>query len=262
MRHHFYDAHPSSHGDAPAVSFVKSDYVGGLRMPRHFDPETRITLVVAGGCTETVGRSESYCSPGSVVLKPAGADHANVFGDHGMTAFSIRFSSTAAVRPDAHRWTHGGPIARRMFDLYQRIASERNVDAEAIDADLLDVLALLTSAVGDDRAGHLPPWLDDVRSCLHESYPHRVSVHDLAAVVDTHPVYLARVFRRRFGCSVIEYVHRLRTQHAARLLGRTDEPCAQIAVRVGFADQAHLCRVFKRHAGVTPAAYRQLVRNA
>lgn len=258
MRHHVFHP-PTANGHAASTaSFVKSDYDAGLEMPRHFDPETRITLVLAGGCTETVGRKENHCGPGSVVLKPAGADHSNVFGEHGMTVFSVRFPAKAAT-PDAHRWTHGGSIARRMIDLYRSVTSTAP-DAEAIDADLLDVFAMLTTAPADDRAGHLPRWLDDVRDCLHDCYRDRVRVCELAEMVATHPVYLARVFRRRFGCSILTYVHRLRTQRAADLLAQTRTPFAQIAVRVGFADQAHFCRVFKAQTGVTPAAYRTLLR--
>lgn len=247
--------------DPNGISFVESEYVAGLRMARHADAETRITLVVAGGCTESVGRCENYCGPGSVVLKPAGADHANVFGDRGMTAFSIRFPAQA-VAPHAHRWTHGGPIARLVIDIYRLVASDGESDSEAIDAALFDVFALLSNAPSGVRAGHLPRWLDDIRDRLHDGFRDRVNVRELAEMVATHPVYLARVFRRRFGCSVLTYVHRLRTHHAAELLGGTQTPYAQIAVRAGFADQAHFCRVFKSQTGVTPAAYRRLIRGA
>jgi AraC family transcriptional regulator len=245
--------------DFGRVSFVETEYAPRLRMGRHADAETRITLVLAGGGTETAGRCEHPCGPGSVVFKPAGADHANDFGDGGMTTFGIRFAASIAA-PNAYRWLHGGPIASRMMRLYEVFAGDGDIEAETLDAELLDLLAPLTPAASDEPTGHLPPWLDGVRDRLHEDYREPVRVRDLAGMVDTHPVYLARVFRRRFGCSVIAYVHRLRVRYAGDRLRSSEDPPAQIAFDTGFADQAHFCRVFKAHTGLSPGAYRRLIR--
>jgi AraC family transcriptional regulator len=40
----------------------------------------------------------------------------------------------------------------------------------------------------------------------------------------------------------------------------TDDSIARIALDAGFADQSHFTRAFRRHHGVTPARYRELVR--
>ena len=53
-----------------------------------------------------------------------------------------------------------------------------------------------------------------------------------------------------------EYVRALRIERAARELVDTDTPIAEIGLRFGFFDQSHFSRVFKRHTGLTPAAFR------
>jgi AraC-like DNA-binding protein len=50
------------------------------------------------------------------------------------------------------------------------------------------------------------------------------------------------------------YVIGRRIEAARRRLLRGDRP-ADVAVAVGFHDQAHLTRHFKRHTSVTPARY-------
>jgi AraC-like DNA-binding protein len=40
------------------------------------------------------------------------------------------------------------------------------------------------------------------------------------------------------------------------LMRRTHLPLAEIAQRVGFADQSHLTSIFRRETGVTPGRYR------
>jgi AraC family transcriptional regulator len=86
-------------------------------------------------------------------------------------------------------------------------------------------------------------------------------VHALAASADVHPVYLARQFRRFYGCSVSEYIQQRRLQRTADLMTSGDEPLSVVSYRAGFADQAHMCRVFRAHMGITPGTFRQLARD-
>jgi AraC-like DNA-binding protein len=73
-----------------------------------------------------------------------------------------------------------------------------------------------------------------------------------------HRVALARAFRRAYGISLTGYRRRARARHAARLLSESRMPLCEIALEAGFADQSHLCRVFRGEMGVTPRAFRRL----
>jgi AraC family transcriptional regulator len=55
-----------------------------------------------------------------------------------------------------------------------------------------------------------------------------------------------------------DYVRRLRVEHARRELMTTSRSLADIAHSAGFADQAHLSRVFRQLTGVTPGAFRRV----
>ena len=86
--------------------------------------------------------------------------------------------------------------------------------------------------------------------------PHLDVGGEIAAQVGVHPVQLARAFRKRYRCSVGELQRRLRLEHASRQLVTTHRTLAEIALAAGFSDQAHFCRVFKAHTGLTPARFR------
>ncbi len=77
-----------------------------------------------------------------------------------------------------------------------------------------------------------------------------------------HPVYLASVFRRIHRQTIGEYLRALRVRQAVNLLRRTDVPLAHVATTLGFADQAHFTRVFGAIVGMTPSAFRRLMRSA
>jgi len=48
---------------------------------------------------------------------------------------------------------------------------------------------------------------------------------------------------------------------ACQELTAGDAPLAEVALRAGFADQSHFTREFRRHVGVTPAAFRRSARS-
>jgi len=48
-----------------------------------------------------------------------------------------------------------------------------------------------------------------------------------------------------------------RVERAKNLLKKGDTPLASVAVGLGFADQAHLTRVFRKIVGTTPGAWRK-----
>ena len=84
----------------------------------------------------------------------------------------------------------------------------------------------------------------------------RFNVRELAKEAGVHPVYLARIFRRYYGCTIGDYVRSIRIQQAQEDLLDSNKAIAEIAIKNGFADQSHFTRSFKHVTGVTPARYR------
>ena len=81
-----------------------------------------------------------------------------------------------------------------------------------------------------------------------------VTLNDAGAELGASPTHLVRCFTRTFGVAPHAYVLGRRIDAARRHLldGR---PLAEVAVAVGFHDQSHLTRHFRRHVGTTPARY-------
>jgi AraC-like DNA-binding protein len=86
------------------------------------------------------------------------------------------------------------------------------------------------------------------------------TLRELAAGVDLSPFHMLRVFREATGFPPHSWLVLERVCKARHLLAAGLTP-AQTAGAVGFADQAHLTRWFKRVTGVTPAAFRNSVQD-
>lgn len=69
--------------------------------------------------------------------------------------------------------------------------------------------------------------------------------------------HFARSFRAAFGASAHQYLILLRIEKAKELLSHSRDPLADVALTVGFADQAALSRSFKRVVGISPGRWRR-----
>ena len=78
----------------------------------------------------------------------------------------------------------------------------------------------------------------------------------LAAVAHLSPSRLAHLFTAQTGTPLRGYVEAQRMEAAARLLGMTPDPVAEIARRVGFADPLYFSRRFRALRGLSPSAHR------
>ena len=65
---------------------------------------------------------------------------------------------------------------------------------------------------------------------------------------------LIRLFRKHLGLTPYAYLTQVRVAKPRHLL-RLGQPVAQVALDVGFADQAHFTKRFKQLTGTTPAFY-------
>jgi AraC-like DNA-binding protein len=99
------------------------------------------------------------------------------------------------------------------------------------------------------------------REYLDARYAQPVTISELAAHAGVGVFQLVRAFTRVVGMPPYEYVTSVRVRHARRLLA-AGLSAASVALEVGFCDQSHLIRHFKRVVGVTPGAYSRAVAQA
>lgn len=100
----------------------------------------------------------------------------------------------------------------------------------------------------------LSPAIRAARHCIEENFTEPLSLVQLAALSGLSLYRFATAFREQVGMPPHRYQCHLRLQRAGELL-RQGLPPADIATEVGFFDQSHLSRHFKRRYGVTPASF-------
>ena len=123
-------------------------------------------------------------------------------------------------------------------------------------------LQLVADGLGQRLAGATAPaavrrdprLAHRLRDLLDADLVEGVSLSVAARALGAHPTHLVRAFGAEFGIPPHRYLTGRRLDRARRLL-LAGERAADVAVAVGFHDQAHLTRHFRRLLGVTPTAY-------
>jgi AraC family transcriptional regulator len=248
---------------AGGFAFSEACYPPGLRIGRHAHERTLVTVVLGGGFEESGPGRTASCAPGTLIVRPPGAPHADSIGRAGTHNLEIeldaRRSSAVPYLARLEEAPCRAPdprVARLGQEIQAELEHEDGVQALALEGLALELLA--AAARGRARTECLTPgWLRRAEESLRASFREPLTLSALSAQAGVHPVHFVRAFRARFGSPPGAYVRSLKIAWAAQALLATERPLSEIALQAGFGDQSHFTRVFRRETGQTPARYRR-----
>ncbi len=96
-----------------------------------------------------------------------------------------------------------------------------------------------------------------VADFLRQHYTETWTIRELAEKFYIHPVYLGQSFARRYGMSILDFVHELRIEEAKHLLTSTDLAFCTVAEQTGYRGYQHFLKQFEKRTGYRPSDYRQ-----
>jgi AraC family transcriptional regulator len=217
-----------------------------------------------GSYGERYGRQDRQFRPFTLHFRPAGVPHQDEVGPNGVRFFEIevrpswrnRLADCSAALDVARDDCNGGELLWLGMKLFREI--------QGVAADDLSVESLLTELMAaaarmPRENNYRPAWLGRIIERLAVEYSERLTLDDLSREAGVHPVHLSRVFRKCVGEGIGEYVHRLRVRAACEQILEPETSIAEVSVALGFSDQSHFTRAFRRVTGMTPSAFRSQV---
>lgn len=94
---------------------------------------------------------------------------------------------------------------------------------------------------------------------IKESVYEDVSLVTIAERLQIHPNYLSKIFKQVTEESFTDHVIRFKMNEAKKLLKTTNAKVYEISDKLGYKDVAHFTKLFKKHFGISPTEYRQLL---
>jgi len=228
------------------------------RVPRHEHELAYVTVVLGGDYFEGDAKLEEL-HPFTAAFNPCGVAHKTVIGPAGAYFFTIEFRGPLPCQLDVRlpgetRFDAGsGSLLWPGLRLYSAFAG-KTADPLVVDSHVMELLAALTEFSAAEKTA--PPWLGRVKERMRDEFAENIRMGDLANEAGVHPVHLARVFRAVERQTPGDYLQRVRTRAACRLLRDPEYPLAWIATECGFADQSHFTRIFRKLTSTTPAKFR------
>ncbi|MEC0309465.1 AraC family transcriptional regulator [Paenibacillus lautus] len=150
------------------------------------------------------------------------------------------------------------PMLRGLNDIHNRLNGEN-----ALKLHLL--LAELFAALQADCARMTEPepsirLAQAAAAYLNEHWREPFERAALEEKLHFQASYIARCMKKHIGKTPLQYVLHLRLEEAKKLLGGTVLGISEIAERVGIRDSNYMTRLFTAKLGMTPGAYRQMLR--
>lgn len=252
-----------------SVAIVQSQYGPHECLAEHCHARAYVSVVLRGSYRENCGICSWTCRTGSALFHAAGESHANQFDETGAVTLSFE------ILPDLldRLRERGADVTRRIaltspycaqlgFKILREASSSDPLAELAIEGLVLELFAEVFRRPSSDSRTNSPDWLEQIRTRLQHSYREPETLGQLAAHAGVHPVHLARAFRKRYRCSIGNYIRALRIEAARRDLLSSRVPIAEIAARNGFADQSHLSRTLRRFTGLSPRDFRRVAPEA
>jgi AraC-like DNA-binding protein len=266
------------------ATFHNSHLFGGIdlmsaRFTRHsFAPhshdELLIGMIHAGVKSFRRGRARQYAPPASVLVINPGEMHTGERGYGRELIYAALYVPETALENMLSRPSGENLLVRQTVlddrDIWRGLAAAHELaiagdDEVAAEEAMTMGVSLLFERYGARRLvqseASCPKAVNRAVEFLQARACDHVSLEDASKASDVGLYHLIRLFRKHLGLTPYAYLTQIRIAKSRELL-RRGEPVAQVALDVGFADQAHFTKRFKQLTGTTPALYARTMQQA
>ncbi len=144
-----------------------------------------------------------------------------------------------------------------LYSWAKHLQSEKHTQ-NPIEKLLLDVYKKFLKK----KSGKVPEWAKELKEIIQDQIDTNLtlSLKEVSQSLHVHPTYLSREFSKYFDdLSFGDYIRKLRIEKAIQLLNDPVYSLSEIAYLTGFSDQSHFTRIFKKHTGKNPSAYKKSI---
>ena len=255
-------------------------------MPFHSHKFVELVIVTSGTGVHRSHYSAEKISPGSILAIPRGGEHCYEDTDH-LRVMNILFDPITLPMPRLDLYSLPGYSAlfllkeeffssihpypsfqltpRQLRHLKWLLKEMRKECAAPNPGHQFYLLGIFMSLLGclsryysnTNVTKAVPFQLSKIISYLNTHYVEPITLEDILLRIPMSKSTLRRNFLRATGTTPINYLLKLRIEHACTLLQAGKLSVSEVAAAVGFNDSNYFARLFRKSLGSSPRNYRR-----
>ncbi|MEO9484364.1 MAG: helix-turn-helix domain-containing protein [Ekhidna sp.] len=229
------------------------------KIPHHAHESAYASIVLRGKYLEKRKSSSEGTEVGTskVVFRQMGYEHANEFSNTGGVCLNIELNDESKDKlglfsllfKEYHTTPPTLEIAKVVNAL---LAGYRDDEINCLIGEFFASFLLQTQGVRDSVV------VNKAVDFISENFHRSLSLEEIAAFANVHPVYLARAFKNKMNSTIGDFIRSKRITSAYFDLFNAESTLTNTAFSTGFFDQAHFIKSFKGSFNQTPTQSKNL----
>lgn len=222
----------------------------------HYHENTHFSLVLQGGSRESRKSEDFELSAGKIILYNEGELHCNRHTAYPSKHLIVELKKSfhGENQLDAKRFSKSNmrdlDTHLNLLNIYNELYLGDIYSPESIDFSFNQLLS------SPDDSTHIPVWMEKLKEVISDRWDEFISLDDLSKMFNVHPVTVSKYFKKYFGCTLGDYMRKVKLEKAIYFLLHTKKPIAEISDFCGFSDQSHMIKLFKNYIGFLPTQIR------
>jgi AraC family transcriptional regulator len=243
------------------ISIIETEYKQKVFEGWHSHENTHITLFLKGGTIEKRKNDNIAVSPGTVLFYHADEIHLNqntLFPSKNINLeIDENHLKSFEISEELLKTGTADPVKTKLLLL--KTYHECMVN-DAFSKDSMTML-LADFASGQnylESFSKCPNWVFVLYELLNDCWNENPSLQDLSKILNISPISISKHFPKYFGCTLGEYIRRLKIDRSIPLIQKSTASLTEISFECGFSDQSHFIRTFKQQTGFLPKKFQNL----
>lgn len=128
-------------------------------------------------------------------------------------------------------------------------------------AVVLRLISYYISKCKIEKKQRINDEIDEIVLYLKNNFKKVITIEEMSGKVNYTPNYFIKKFKKKTGCSPLQYLNNIRLEVAKFMLRHTNEPVGKIMEKTGFLDASYFSKLFKKNTGYSPIKFRELYLN-
>jgi len=243
------------------IAVVETEHQKKVYEGWHSHNNAHITLFLKGGTTEKRKNFSETLGPGSLLFYHSDEQHLNQNTLFPSRNINIEIEENLLKKLDLSEEIIEKSIQNTVFTKFLIL----KIFKETLTADPFsgDTITMLFSQLSNayhhlERFDKSPFWVKSLQELLNDCWNGNPNLQDLATVLQLNPITISKHFPKYFGCTLGEYMRRIKINRALPLIQSNKNSLTEISLECGFADQSHFIRTFKNQTGFLPKQFQKL----